>query len=67
MNRKSCLKKEFHKLYAPEKSYMGRKQKIAIALNKCKVPKKIGFLDLQPSTWLKLGAIAVAVYYFRKK
>ena len=46
---------------------MGRKQKIAIALNKCKVPKKIGFLDLQPSTWLKLGAIAVAVYYFRKK
>jgi hypothetical protein len=38
--QKSCLTKEFRKLYKPAKRYMSRDQKIAIALNKCNVKRK---------------------------
>ena len=37
--KKSCLTKEFRKLYVPNKKSMSREQKIAIALNKCNIPK----------------------------
>ena len=37
--KKGCLTKEFRKLYAPGKKFISRKQKIAIALNKCNIPK----------------------------
>ena len=36
--QKACLDKEFHKL--GKKKTMKQKQKVAIALNVCKVPKK---------------------------
>jgi hypothetical protein len=39
-NMKSCLDKEFHKLYSKKKAFMPRKQKIAIALRTCHYPKK---------------------------
>lgn len=35
-----CLTREFRKLYVPAKRTMSRKQKIAIALNKCGVKRK---------------------------
>jgi hypothetical protein len=38
--QKSCLTKEFRKLYKPAKRYMSRDQKVAIALNKCNVKRK---------------------------
>jgi hypothetical protein len=38
--QKSCLTREFRKLYKPAKRYMSRDQKIAIALNKCNVKRK---------------------------
>jgi hypothetical protein len=37
--KKGCLTKEFRKLYVPSKKSMSREQKIAIALNKCNIPK----------------------------
>ena len=38
--KKSCLTREFRKLYKPSKKSMARKQKIAIALNKCNIKRK---------------------------
>jgi hypothetical protein len=53
---KSCLSKEFEKL--EKKKSMPRKQKVAIALNVCKVPKKgIG------STGDKYKGKYIAYYY----
>ena len=37
--KKGCLTKEFRKLYVPSKRSMSREQKVAIALNKCNIPK----------------------------
>lgn len=38
--KKSCLTREFRKLYVPSKKSMSRDQKVAIALNKCNIPKR---------------------------
>ena len=38
--KKACLTREFRKLYKPSKKSMARKQKIAIALNKCNIKRK---------------------------
>ena len=54
--QKACLDKEFHKL--GKKKTMAQKQKVAIALNVCKVPKKgIG------STGDKYKGKYIAYYY----
>lgn len=51
--QKSCLSKEFEKL--EKKKSMPRKQKVAIALNVCKVPKK-GMGSVESSEVKKLRA-----------
>lgn len=45
--QKACLTKEFSKL--KKKRTMPQKQKVAIALSVCKVPKKIGSTDIEIS------------------